>query len=279
MAGDHTLPVVVVTGAGGIGAATARRLGSGKLLVLADCSSSSLESTASLLRKEGYNVQGYEVDIANYALVVKLANDAATLGRIETVVHTAGVSPPTASVKEIYDVNLLGTAHVIDAFQLVMPSGSAMVCIASAAAHFGNDLSPEVASHFSAVPPDKLLQTAAIDLISDDPGKAYRISKRANILRVQSASYAYGARGVRINAISPGIVATSMGHDLLDGPTGDRARNLIATSPIKRMGTAAEVAEAVAFLAGPTALFITAAELLVDGGATAAVSQAQQSQK
>lgn len=274
MSSEVSSPVVVIIGAGGIGVATARRLGSGRLVVLADFESANLESASSALQKEGYRVQPFEVDIRNSVSVVRLASDASALGRIETVVHTAGASPPKASAKLIYEVNLLGAANVIDAFQSVMSAGSSLVCISSSAAHFGNDIPAGEEKHFCTAPPDKLIESAIINPTSDDNGKAYRLSKKANILRVQAAAAAYGARGARINTVSPGIVATPMGQDLLDGPNGDRARHLIATSPIKRIGTPNDIAEAIAFLAGPTASYITAAELIIDGGSTAAILRA-----
>lgn len=271
MASNIVTPVVVIIGVGGIGAAAARRLGSGRLLVLADYEPGQLESAASLLRQEGYKVHTQSVDIRDAASVAMLARDASSLGRIQTVVHTAGASPPKAPAKLIYDVNLLGTAHVIDSFQPLMPSGSSMVCISSSAAHFGNDIPAGEERHFCTAPPDRLIDTPLVNLASDDNGKAYRLSKKANLLRVQAAAAAYGARGARINVVSPGMVATPMGQDVLDGPNGDRARNLIAASPIKRIGTPNDIAEAVAFLAGPSASYITGAELLVDGGSTASV--------
>lgn len=269
MADFTNLPIVAIIGAGGIGIAAARRLGNGKLVVLADFNASGLEAAASQLRVEAYNVETLKVDISSLSSVTSLTTHLASRGRLETVVHTAAASPPNAPPDVIYHVNLLGTAHVIEAFKTIMSPGSSMVCFSSSAAHFGQLIPPEQEQHFCHASPDKLMDSPAINLESDDNGKAYRLSKKANILRVQASAAAYGALGARINIVTPGVVATPMGQAVLDGPNGERTKTLIAASPIKRIATPGDIADAVSFLAGSGASYITGTELIVDGGASA----------
>jgi NADP-dependent 3-hydroxy acid dehydrogenase YdfG len=69
-------PIVVITGAGAIGVAAARRMGSGKSVVLADCNTPCLESAVSYLEQQGYNAKPFEVDISRHELVAKLASYA-----------------------------------------------------------------------------------------------------------------------------------------------------------------------------------------------------------
>ena len=97
-------------------------------------------------------------------------------------------------------------------------------------------------------------------------------AKRGNQLRVRAAAPAWGARGARVNSLSPGVIATPMGEAELSGPTGEIMRQMIAGSPTGRIGTPHDIAAAVAFLVGPDAGFITGTDLLVDGGVVAAMS-------
>jgi NAD(P)-dependent dehydrogenase (short-subunit alcohol dehydrogenase family) len=82
---------------------------------------------------------------------------------------------------------------------------------------------------------------------------------------------AWGLRGARINSISPGVIATPMGHLELDSPVGQFMRDLVAASAVGRLGTPDEIAAAAAFLLGPEASFVTGTDLLVDGGVVAAL--------
>ena len=79
----------------------------------------------------------------------------------------------------------------------------------------------------------------------------------------------WGARGARINSISPGIIVTPLAIDEFNGPRGDFYRNMFARCPAGRSGTADEVANVAALLMGPQGAFITGADFLIDGGATA----------
>jgi NADP-dependent 3-hydroxy acid dehydrogenase YdfG len=88
--------VVVITGLGGMGEAVAQRLGLGSTLVLADVSEPTLRNAADSLRSVGYDVIEHVTDVSNEGSVVSLAEAAAGLGRVEVVVHTAGVSPVQA---------------------------------------------------------------------------------------------------------------------------------------------------------------------------------------
>ena len=100
---------------------------------------------------------------------------------------------------------------------------------------------------------------------------AYGYAKRANHLRVQSASLTWGERGARINAISPGIILTPLARDEMSGPGAANYQTMIQTSASQRVGTPDEVAATAAFLLGPEAGFITGSDLLMDGGVIAAL--------
>ena len=271
VAGSRRSEVLVVTGTGGMGEAVARRLGSGRVVVLADVSAAQLERVASALATDGYDVRPVRVDVSSRADVKTLASTAASFGVLRCVVHTAGVSPVQATVQQIIDVDVIGTALVLDAFEAHVDVGTVAVCIASMAATM-TTLAPDVLQSLAVTPTDALRTLPVLDPATMDPGTAYGIAKRANHARVQAASVAWGRRGGRVLSISPGIISTPMGHAELAGPFGDVMRQMVEMSGRQRVGTPDDIAAAVEFLAGPAASFITGTDLLVDGGVVAALT-------
>lgn len=103
-----------------------------------------------------------------------------------------------------------------------------------------------------------------------DTLRAYQLAKRCNVKRVMAEAVTWGSRGARINSISPGIIVTPLAIDEFNGPRGDFYRRMFAGCPAGRPGTADEVANVAELLLGPQGSFITGADFLVDGGATAA---------
>jgi len=261
--------VLVVIGVGGMGLAIAHRLAGGRRLLLADSSEASLEAAVVTSRGDGHAAEGRVVDISDRESVVKLAAAAADAGHIDAVVHTAGVSPMMATARQIYEIDLLGTAHVIDAFLAVASPGTSLVCVASMAGHFAQ-LSADLERHLATAATDQLLSHSGIDLDSLNAAEAYIVAKRGNQLRVQAAAHDWGAQGARLNTISPGVTSTPMGLAELAGPTGTYIQSMIDLSGARRIGTSDDIAAAAAFLTGPESSFITGNDILVDGGAIAA---------
>jgi NAD(P)-dependent dehydrogenase (short-subunit alcohol dehydrogenase family) len=249
--------------------AIARRLGGGRRLFLADASADQLEGAVSRLRAEGLLVEGRRVDVSDRGSVEKLASEAGSAGHLEAVIHTAGVSPVMATARQIFEVDLLGTAHVIDAFYSVCGPGTSLVCVASMAGNFAS-LSPGLERHLATAPSEHLLEHDGVDLDSPDPGAAYVVAKRGNQLRVEAAAHQWGGKGARLNTISPGVISTPMGLQELQGPMGAHIQTMIDRSGARRVGTPDEIAGVAAFLAGPESSFITGNNILVDGGAVAA---------
>ena len=265
--------VVVIVGAGGMGEAIARRIGSGKHLLLADFDEDLLARLSPQLAGDGFAVTAHHVDVSSRESVRSLADLAAGLGPVSTVVHTAGVSPVQAPTSAILHVDLLGVALVLEEFARVVAPGGAGVVIASMAGALSAGTFPaELEAALARTPADELLSLPflAQDAVPN-PGVAYSIAKRANQLRVQTASLAWGARGARVNSVSPGVISTPMGQQELSGESGETMRAMIEASGTGRVGTPADIAAAVAFLVGPESSFITGTDLLVDGGTVAAV--------
>ncbi|MCA6438355.1 MAG: SDR family oxidoreductase, partial [Chitinophagaceae bacterium] len=98
---------------------------------------------------------------------------------------------------------------------------------------------------------------------------AYQMAKRCNVKRVMAEAVKWGERGARVNSISPGIIITPLALDEINGPRGDFYKNMFAKSPAGRPGTADEVANVAELLLSEKGAFITGADFLIDGGATA----------
>jgi NAD(P)-dependent dehydrogenase (short-subunit alcohol dehydrogenase family) len=259
---------VVVTGAGGIGTAVARRLGSGRTLILADARAEALDGAVAALRDEGYAVTGVVTDVASRAAVDELAGVAAAEGPVEAVVHTAGVSAATATVGQIMAVDLAGPAYVIEAFAKVAGRGTSLVCVASMAGHYAT-LSHEDERALATAPAEKLLSLDVVRSVGEEPVAAYILAKRGNQVRVQAAATAWNRLGARINTVSPGVVATAMGRAEQASASGGHMMAMLDACGAGRTGTAAEIAEVVAFLTGSSSLYITGTDILIDGGQAA----------
>lgn len=263
--------VLVIIGVGGMEQAVMRRLGAGRKVLLADFNEELLGGAVTAAIGDGFDVVSAQVDVSSRESVQALAATARELGNVTGVVHTAGLSPVQAPVEAIWKVDLYGVAVVLEEFEKVIAPGGAGVVIASMAGYLGGGAIPaDTLASLAAVPADDLLLIPFVAEI-DNAGYAYSVAKRANQVRVQTASLRWGARGARINSISPGVISTPMGQQELAGESGAQMRAMIEGSGTKRVGTPADIANAAAFLLSSDASFITGTDLLVDGGVVAAV--------
>jgi NAD(P)-dependent dehydrogenase (short-subunit alcohol dehydrogenase family) len=149
--------VLVITGAGGIGQAIARRQGPGKHILFADISEDNQAAAAAALEDLGHRVSTQRVDVSSRESVHALAEKAAELGNVTQVVHTAGVSPVQAPAATVLAVDLLGTALVLEEFGRVIAPGGAGIVISSMAGHMFPPFDPEQEQALAHTPADELL--------------------------------------------------------------------------------------------------------------------------
>jgi NAD(P)-dependent dehydrogenase (short-subunit alcohol dehydrogenase family) len=263
--------VIVVIGAGSIGQAIARRVSAGKHVLLADLRQDNVDAAAKVLSDAGFEVSTTIVDVSSRKSVHALVETATAIGTITGLIHAAGVSPTQASPATILNVDLYGTALVLEEFGNVIARGGAGVVIASQSGHRLPALMPEQSKALATTPTDELLALPMLqpDQVTD-PLYAYQLSKRGNSLRVMAEAVRWGKRGARVNTISPGIIFTPLAKDELTGPRGEGYRRMIELSAAGRGGTPDEVGVVGALLMGPDGAFITGSDFLMDGGVTAA---------
>ena len=262
--------VMILTGAGQIGMAIARRMGYGMKIVIGDKRMENAVQIADTMNKAGFDTVPMEMDLASRSSILALIEKAQAHGEIKYLVNAAGVSPSQASVETILNVDLYGTAVLLEEVGKVIKPGGVGVTISSQSGHRLPALGEEIDRQLACTPTDELLD---LDVLQSqnicDTLHAYQLAKRCNVKRVMAEAVKWGKRGARINSISPGIIVTPLALDEFNGPRGDFYKDMFARCPAGRPGTADEVANVAELLMGEKGAFITGADFLVDGGATA----------
>lgn len=262
--------VMILTGAGQIGMAIARRVGYGMKIVIGDKDKSNAEAIAATMNGAGFDAVPMEMDLSLKSSIEDLIANAAQYGEITKLVNAAGVSPSQASIETILKVDLYGTAVLLDEVGKVMAAGGTGVTISSQSGHRMPALTPLDDRLLATTPVDELLSLEMLQPKNiRDTLHAYQIAKRCNVKRVMAEAVKWGERGARVNSISPGIIVTPLAVDEFNGPRGDFYKNMFAKCPAGRPGTADEVANVAELLMSDRGAFITGSDFLVDGGATA----------
>lgn len=241
---------VLVTGAAsGIGEATARRLVvAGARVALVDVNETALHRVATSLDKRAVAIPADLLDDEAAERVIGEAVEA--LGRLDAVVNSAGIletMPIEELTRESYDrvmgVNVRGPLFLTQAALAHLGPGASIVFIAS-----GNAL------------------------LASPNGSVYAASKGALVSLVKGLAADLAPRGIRVNAISPGPIATPLLSAALADP--EVKASLERGVPAGRLGTAEEVAELVLYLVGDASSFVHGANFAIDGGTTAVWSPA-----
>lgn len=239
--------VAIVTGGGsGIGAACAAALaGAGARVVLAGLPSSEPERAAADLVDDGADAIGVPCDVTDApALAGLVETTARRFGRIDTVLANAGAAldePGAADSIDrldlMFDLHVRSVARLADLALPMMADGGGGAFI--------------VMSSLSGLRGNRVLS-------------GYGVTKAANAQLARNLAVQWGPRGVRANAISPGVIATDFARPITGDPAAAPAR--LAKTPLGRFGTPAEVAGAVVWLASPAGAFVSGQNIVIDGG-------------
>lgn len=254
--------VSIVTGAlGGMGSEVVRQLAAAghAHFVLCDMDADGLAARADELRSHGGTAEIVAGDVSASEFPARII--AALGGRqVRALVHTAGISPRAGTIERILEINLDATARLLPAILPHMSEGSAAVLVASNSAHM--PMGPEADAAFNQPLPAE--GTAALLHLVASPLAAYPLSKRGVITLVKQYAMAFGERGARIVSVSPGATDTNMVRN--ESSEGGGAMRIVESAAIKRLARAEELASVMVFLASPAASFVTATDVLVDGG-------------
>lgn len=262
--------VMLVIGAGQISMAIARRMGHGKCIVMGDKNIKNARNIATIMNNAGFDVVPYEMDLSSRESILQCIEEAKTYGEITMLVNGAGVSPSQASIKTILQVDLYGTAVLLEEVGKVIKEGGVGITISSQSGHRMPALSPEIDTQLACTPTKDLLGLEVLQIENiKDTLHGYQLAKRCNVKRVMAEAVKWGQKGARINSISPGIIVTPLANDEFNGPRGEFYKNMFAKSPARRPGTADEVANVAELLMSDKGAFITGTDFLIDGGATA----------
>lgn len=261
--------VMILTGAGQIGMAIARRVGYGKKIIIGDKKIENANAVSELMNHAGFDAVPCEMDLSSRESILNLIEKAKSFGEINMMVNAAGVSPSQAPIEAILKVDLYGTAVLLEEIGNVIKSGGVGVTISSQSGWRMPALTQEEDELLATTPTEELLQLPMLQPKNiKDTLHAYQIAKRCNEKRVMAESVKWGKHGARLNAIAPGIIVTPLALDEFNGPRGDFYKNMFAKCPAGRPGTADEVANVAELLMSDKGAFITGSTFLIDGGAT-----------
>lgn len=262
--------VMLVTGAGQIGMAIARRVGFGKKIILGDKSLQNAETIGQVMNAAGYDVEPFEMDLSSRESILAMIARGQSYGEIKYLVNAAGVSPSQAPIEAILKVDLYGTAVLLEEVGKVISQGGAGVTISSQSGWRMPQLTAEEDRQLATTPTEELLSLEILQPENiRDTLHAYQLAKRCNEKRVMYECVRWGERGARLNDIAPGIIVTPLALDEFNGPRGDFYKNMFAKCPAGRPGTADEMANIAQLLLSDAGAFITGSTFLADGGATA----------
>lgn len=261
---------MLVTGAGQISVAIARRMGHGKKIFMGDKKPENAAAIAEIMNSAGFDVTPVEMDLSSRESIQGFIAKAREYGEIKMLVNGAGVSPSQAPIEAILKVDLYGTAVLLEEVGKVIAAGGVGVTISSQSGWRMPALTAEQDEQLATAPTEELLKLNILQPENiRDTLHAYQLAKRCNEKRVMAQAVEWGKRGARLNAIAPGIIVTPLAVDEFNGPRGDFYKNMFARCPAGRPGTADEVANVAELLMSDKGAFITGSTFLADGGATA----------
>src|SRR6266478_2230640 len=242
--------VALVTGAGsGLGLATAQAFAeSGASVVLADWNEESVRSAAEELKAQGHKALAIHCDVSDDAQVDAMVHQTVTtFGRLDAAYNNAGVQNVLAetadSTREDYDrvmaINLHGVWSCMKfELQQMRKQGSGTIVNCSSLG----------------------------GLVGGAERGTYHAAKHGVLGFTKSAALEYAGRGIRINAVCPGLIHTPMSDRMVAAGQAEALNALLRSVPMGRYGRAEEIADAVLWLCSEAASYVTGQSISVDGG-------------
>jgi NAD(P)-dependent dehydrogenase (short-subunit alcohol dehydrogenase family) len=249
--------IAIVTGAArGLGEAIAGRLaGDGAQVAYVDVLDQ-VHDTAATARAQGATAVAHVCDVSDEAAVERVVGSVTgQFGGLDLLVNCAGVGGSADAVADLshcdftrtLEVNLTGSFLMARAAARAFAAGGHEGTIVNVGSLFGQQAAPN--------------------------GAAYNASKAAIASLTQTLAQELGPAGVRVNTIAPGFMDTEMHFDELrareqrgDATVDDQLAAELATVPLRRLGTGADLAGVVAWLASPDAAYVTGQTIAVNGG-------------
>jgi NAD(P)-dependent dehydrogenase (short-subunit alcohol dehydrogenase family) len=242
--------VALVTGAGsGLGLATAKAFAaSGAAVVLADWNEKPVRSAAEELKAQGHRTLALRCDVSDDAQVESMVRQTlTTFGRLDAAYNNAGVQNVLAetsdTTREDYErvmgINLRGVWSCMKfELQQMRKQGSGAIVNCSSLG----------------------------GLIGGAGRGIYHAAKHGVIGFTKSAALEYAARGIRINAVCPGLIKTPMSDQMVAAGQGEALKEMEKSIPMGRVGRPEEIANAVLWLCSDAASYMTGQSISVDGG-------------
>ncbi|RAS34341.1 SDR family NAD(P)-dependent oxidoreductase [Paraburkholderia bryophila] len=244
--------VALVTGAGsGLGLATATATAfalSGASVVLADWHGDAVEAAADGLKARGCAVLAVQCDVADDAQVeAMVAQTVSTFGRLDVAYNNAGVQnvlaetadSPRDDYERVMSINLRGVWSCMKfELQQMRKQGSGAIVNCSSLG----------------------------GLVGGAERATYHAAKHGVLGLTKSAALEYAGRGIRVNAVCPGLIWTPMADQMVAGGQGAALEAMTASIPMGRHGRPEEIADAVLWLCSDASSYVTGQSISVDGG-------------
>jgi 3-oxoacyl-[acyl-carrier protein] reductase len=235
---------IVTGGARGLGRAIAETLSAcGAKIALVDVNAEALAETVAAIRQGGGTAEAFVGDVTNSQRVNQVVEEViARFGSLEILVNNAGITRDSLVIRmkddqwdAVLGINLRGTFLFTRAAARPMLKGKR----------------------------GRIINIASVSGLMGNPGQAnYSASKAGVIGLTRTVARELASRGITVNAVAPGFIATEMAAKLGE----DVLEQVKSQTPLGRLGDPQDVADAVLFLASEAASFITGHVLVVDGG-------------
>lgn len=253
---------IVTGGSSGIGKECASIFKEGRVIITAR-NEERLKEAVLDLKDLGVDTVYKVCDISKREEVKDLMEYAKELGELKTVVNSAGVSGVGSDVRKTFEIDLIASEIILEETAKVIDKDGVVILLASMMGHTIPD-SEEYNSLLSN-PLVKENIDKLVEIVGDDPNKAYNLSKKGVQLLVKKYVNIFGKKGARIVSVSPGVIMTPMAEKAAEEHP-EQMEFLKKNTPAKRNGRPKDISNVLSFLVSDKASFITGSDILIDGG-------------